>query len=116
MRQALVCGFGVVRQLSYGLLPLSFIFALHVLPVEEGFPTRPWYGNTTGKHINLGCILLIWIAVAVGSVALLYPRIAPAARKRCDIFLYWAWVVLGVVINLAPFAEMVCCSRFTYII
>lgn len=97
---ALLCGFGVVRKLSYAMLPLVFVFGLHILPVQDGFPTR-----TTGKPINLCCVIVLWIAAIFGAVMLLLPRSAPTLRQTCDMGLYWVWIVIGFTTNLAPLGE-----------
>lgn len=89
------------------LLPLTFVFALHIFPVEEGFPTRV----TLPVHINLGCLFLLFLAVSCGCLGYFFihsPRMEhPAAAKLVGekILFYSIWVI-GIVVNLAPFAEM----------
>ena len=97
---ALVGGWGVVRKLSYAMLPLAFVFGLHVLPAENGFPSRE-----AGVPANLLCVIVIWLAVGVGAAGLLGPRRYPQLRPKGDMALYWAWVVIACDANLAPVAE-----------
>ena len=106
---ALICGYDAARSLSVVLFPLAFVFGLHVVPVEGGFPTR-----AAGVHINGMCIFFLWFGVLLGGVGRLVlpsPRLAQhkwrgSTGAEWGTYLeYVAWVMIGIVTNAAPVGE-----------
>ena len=85
------------------ILPLSFVFAAHIIPVENGFPTR-----AAGAPINWACIIIMWLAAAAGAAGLWLRRDEQGHRRRKgELMLFVALVVICVDLNTAPFAEQV---------
>lgn len=106
---ALLCGYEAARTLSVVLFPLAFVFGLHVVPVEGGFPTR-----AADAHINGMCIFFVWFGVLLGVIGrLVLPSPRFAAHKwrgstgsEWGAYLeYVAWVMIGIVLNAAPVGE-----------
>lgn len=106
----LLRGYQAARPLSVVLFPLAFVFGLHVVPVEGGFPTR-----TAGVHINGMCIFFLWLGALLGIVGrfvLQSPRFASHKWRGSTgadwgaYIEYVAWMMIGIVLNSAPVGEM----------
>ena len=78
---------------------LAFVFGLHIVPVEGGFPTR----KSPSAHINGHLVALIWLLCACGGLGLLLRKAATdTTRHRGDCLLHAAWVGVGCCLVTAP--------------
>lgn len=86
------------------LLPMTAIFAIHILPVAGGIPD-----TLTGLPVNQVLVALLLLATATGAFGMYRDYNAnggePPTRQRAGRLLFWSWITISVLVNLAPIGE-----------
>lgn len=94
----LFTGFGHAAALAKAIIPLAFLFALHITPVANGFPTRK-----AGVEANWILVIFIWLTCASSAAGLL---LRARGRERLgEYVLFVSIIVMGVAVNTAPMGE-----------
>jgi hypothetical protein len=102
----LLRGFAYAPSLSKVIAPLAFVFAVHIAPVADAFPSQ---------SVNLFLCLLLWLcAIGIGLAhccetqplgCTFRGREGPMG-ERAQMALYVCLLIIGVVVNFGPLGEL----------
>jgi len=86
------------------MLPMVAIFAIHIWPVAGGIPD-----SLSGFPVNEVLVVLLLLAAAMGALGMYHDYSAngkePPTRQRAGRLLFWSWIIIAVLVNLAPLGE-----------
>ncbi|CAK9111577.1 unnamed protein product [Durusdinium trenchii] len=86
------------------MLPMAALFAIHIMPVAQGIPD-----SLAGVAINEILVALLLVGVGMGALGMYQDFKAndgePPTRQRAGKLLFSSWILIGVLVNLAPVGE-----------
>jgi len=105
MAFAIIFGSVNLYHRSKVMLPIAFIFALHILPVADGMPNS----LANGAPINQTLCILIMVACCVGWYGMRQDWVKnggePPMDKPAGKLVLFSWIAIGLLVNIAPLGE-----------
>jgi hypothetical protein len=105
MAFALIFGSVNLYHRSKIMLPIAFIFAVHILPVADGMPNS----LANGAPINQTLCICIMVACCVGWYGMRQDFVKnggePPMDKPAGKLILFSWIAIGLLVNIAPLGE-----------